>query len=80
MEERLNALLNSTSPEEAELLSEEFAEFAAGAELPDEAAQHILSSVMQKAGFEMKETITMTKRATSLCLISKITDLCLMKL
>lgn len=61
MEERLNALLNSTSPEEAELLSEEFAEFEAGAELPDEAAQHILSSVMRKAGFEMNENITVTK-------------------
>ncbi len=61
MEERLNALLNSTSPDEAELLSGEIAEFAAGAELPDEAAQHILSSVMRKAGFEMNENITITK-------------------
>ncbi|MCR5123192.1 MAG: hypothetical protein K6B74_12335, partial [Ruminococcus sp.] len=61
MEERLNALLNSTSPDEAELLSEEFAEFAAGTELPDESAQHILSSVMRKAGFEMNDNITMTK-------------------
>ena len=61
MEERLNALLNSTSPDEAELLSDEIAEFAAGAELPDEAAQHILSSVMQKAGSEMNENIAMRK-------------------
>ncbi len=43
-------------------LDKEFEEFGTGAEIDDETKQRILSLVMRKAGYEMKETMVNKKR------------------
>lgn len=55
---RLSELISTSG---AQRLNDEFAEFSANAEITDEEQQRILSSVMRKAGAEMKETMTTKK-------------------
>ena len=61
MENRLKALEESVSLSEAEIITKEFSAISDQSEISDDAQQRILSSVMRKAGFEMKDTMTTTK-------------------
>lgn len=56
MKERLNALKESISLADAEMLSNELGSFDENYSLTADEQQRILSSVMRKAGFEMNET------------------------
>ena len=69
MEERLNALENDLSMTAADMFADELAEIDDQTEIGDDPKQRILSSVMRKAGFEMKEKRT-KKRTISIAVIA----------
>ena len=69
MEERLNALENDLSMTAADMFADELAEIDDQTEISNDAEQRILSSVMRKAGFEMKEKRT-KKRTISIAVIA----------
>ena len=69
MEERLNALENDLSMTAADMFADELAEIDDQTEIGDDPKQRILSSVMRKAGFEMKEKRT-KKRTISITVIA----------
>ena len=69
MEERLNALENDLSMTAADMFADEIAEIDDQTEIGDDPKQRILSSVMRKAGFEMKEKRT-KKRTISIAVIA----------
>ena len=58
MEERLNVLENDLSMTAADMFADELAEIDDQTEIGDAPKQRILSSVMRKAGFEMKGNMT----------------------
>ncbi len=61
MKERLNALKESISLADAEMLSNELGSFDENYSLTADEQQRILSSVMRKAGFEMNKKITVNR-------------------
>lgn len=61
MEDRLKALEEDLSLTAANMFADELADIDNQAEIEDDSQQRILSSVMRKAGFEMKETMTVKK-------------------
>ncbi len=69
MKERLNALENDLSMTAADMFADELAEIDDQTEISNDAEQRILSSVMRKAGFEMKEKRT-KKRTISIAVIA----------
>ena len=69
MKERLNALENDLSMTAADMFADELAEIDDQTEIGDDPKQRILSSVMRKAGFEMKEKRT-KKRTISITVIA----------
>ena len=56
MKNRLKNLGNRASDSDADILRDEFADFGKDAQIPDDAKERILSSVMGKAGFKMNNT------------------------
>lgn len=63
MENRLKALEESVSLSEAEIITKEFSAISNQSEISNDAQQRILSSVMRKAGFDMKEAnVKITKK------------------
>jgi beta-lactam-binding protein with PASTA domain len=56
MKNRLKILGDRASDSDADILRDEFADFGKDAQIPDDARERILSSVMGKAGFKMNGT------------------------
>ncbi|SFB76018.1 PASTA domain-containing protein [Ruminococcus albus] len=56
MKNRLKNLGDRASEIDAEILKDDFADFGKDAQIPDDARERILSSVMGKAGFKMNNT------------------------
>ncbi|WP_024856568.1 PASTA domain-containing protein [Ruminococcus albus] len=56
MKNRLKNLGYRASDSDADILRDEFADFGKDAQIPDDAKERILSSVMGKAGFKMNNT------------------------
>ena len=73
MEDRLKALEEDLSLTAANMFADELADIDNQAEIEDDSQQRILSSVMRKAGFEMKETNNIKrtrKRTISIAIIA----------
>ncbi|MBO4866509.1 MAG: PASTA domain-containing protein [Ruminococcus sp.] len=56
MKNRLKNLRDRASDSDADILRDDFADFGKDAQIPDDARERILSSVMGKAGFKMNNT------------------------
>ena len=56
MKNRLKNLRDRASESDADILRDDFADFGKDAQIPDDARERILSSVMGKAGFKMNNT------------------------